>query len=405
MQVDLFNKYNPAIAYVMTLAVTQFYSYMPWSGNSWWNTFYFFVFSIFLLVFFRNRRKLTSHPFANSVNLLIIALIMSVIPAYIDFNQSIVDSGKAIIILGVGYMFYYYLHNTRITEDQLSKCITIIVVVYTLIEFVQFLGIIDPMFSYWSGKINEGGEFHERFGIVRYQVRGICFLMFALSLTADKVFNGNSKRIFYISLLLFVAAGIYLYGARKLYYMVVVIIAMSAIFSEKSHRKLNIMLLIISLVYIISNFYADFSQESSNLTEAQSTSSGDFIRLVSAEYFISSFSDSVLYPLFGSGIAWGGSPLHQELLKLADIGVYQADSGIIGYYSKTGLLGLISVLSIYYYLYKYWVLIDKKYKIYLLSSLVIVFFDFWAIIPEGVLCMCLCLYMCDINIKKNYYTR
>lgn len=260
--------------------------------------------------------------------------------------------------------------------------------------------IIQPAFSIRGKEIVEGGTLHERFGFVRYQVRGVGILMLTMVFYTDKFFNGE-KKIVCGAILLLIISGIYIYGARKLFYVVTAIVAAGAFFSNKTNRRRNITYVILALAFIIYNFYADYSLESADLTARQMDDGGDFIRIVSAQYFINSFSDSILYPILGSGIAWGGTPLHQELTKLAEIGFYQADSGIIGYYSKTGLLGVLSVLSIFYYLFKYRNQISLKYKTYLLSSLLIIVFDFWAIIPEGVVCMSLCLYLCDKSIETH----
>ena len=72
----------------------------------------------------------------------------------------------------------------------------------------------------------------------------------------------------------------------------------------------------------------------------------DFIRYLAAKYFIVDFSNSPLYPIFGTG--WGSLALGNKLEYCKHVlHFYISDVGIIGYYSTVGLVGVSAIIFTY----------------------------------------------------------
>ena len=81
--------------------------------------------------------------------------------------------------------------------------------------------------------------------------------------------------------------------------------------------------------------------------------------------------------------------------------MYQADVGIIGYYSKFGLLGVSAIVWYIYIFLRNWKFIDKWFKYFFIMKMFLIIFDFWAIWSVGMMAYAVFLYMLDQNIKKN----
>ena len=156
---------------------------------------------------------------------------------------------------------------------------------------------------------------------------------------------------------------------------------------------------VLLLFLLFINFYVDFYQMSIEQSEAQG-SGEDFIRYLAALFYLNDFSNSPLYPIFGTG--WGSSILEQKLEYCTQVlKFYRADIGILGYYSMVGMVGASAII---FYLYKFmrnWKYIDFGYKLFFIMKLLLIIFDFWMSWAIGIIAYGVFLYLLDNNIKIN----
>ena len=133
--------------------------------------------------------------------------------------------------------------------------------------------------------------------------------------------------------------------------------------------------------------------------EAQG-SGEDFIRYLAAMFYLNDFSDSVLYPIFGTG--WGSVSLNHRLEYCTGLlKFYRADIGLLGYYSEVGFVGVSAILFYIFKIIRNWKYIDLGYKMFFIMKLFLIIFDFWMMWAVGIMAYGTFLYLLDENIKKN----
>lgn len=391
---------------LVIICSTQAFSYIPLIRIPFWNTLVLLIDCILLFYLFFVKGSYGSKGingcklgvFKNSVLVIILSLILSVLPAYIEYHQSFQDSFKAISLLIVGYLFYFYLIKNSPSVASIEKILITFSLVYFFIELIQQFTYPSLLFSHRYVISDEIIEY--RFGIYRFAIKGIDIVELSLLLVFYKYCEGKGNNCLYLVLTILFVGAIYMHGARKLLYVTIFSISAILFISKSQYRKRRIFFFLILFFVVISNYYSLYVSESIDLLEKQ-TEGDDFIRWLSAEYFIASFSDSALYPFWGAGIPWATSRLGAIIHSLADIGFYQADSGIIGYFSMLGIVGVIAILKLYFVILKNWRHIDLPYKMFFLIKIVLLVFDFWGIIQEGIVAMCIFLYLVEKNIQKN----
>ena len=297
----------------------------------------------------------------------------------------------------------FYLRSLNVEGSLLTKIVTGICVIWVFLELFQQLTY--PPNLWFSGRylINDKFDVEQRLGLWRFYIWGVDFVMIAFSYWLYSIKDKSISISFVVKLLLAIifTIGLLCYGSRKHIYVTILILGLFG-FKGKGFNKYFIMLFIAYFLYVLYNyFYANLAE----LNEMANKSQGegeDFIRLIAAKYFLFDFSSSPLYPIFGCGLDFGESKLGHEIHHLADFyGIYQADVGIIGYYSKFGLLGVSAIVMYIVYFIKNWRYIDDWLKSFFIMKNVLIIFDFWAIWDVGMMAYAIFLYILGINIKKN----
>ena len=236
-------------------------------------------------------------------------------------------------------------------------------------------------------------------GLWRFYIWGIDFVMLAFAFYAGKAFS--SKQYSKVNMIYFIifTVGILCYCSRKHIVAVVVVIMYAILMIESKHKwKIRIICLVVMAILFYS-FYDDYLAMSAEAVDSQGAGE-DFIRYLAAKYFIVDFSNSPLYPIFGTG--WGSLALGNKLEYCKHVlHFYISDVGIIGYYSTVGLVGVSAII---FYIYKFirnWKYIDLGYKMFFIMKMILVVFDFWMCWAIGIIAYGTFLYLLDENIKEN----
>lgn len=337
----------------------------------------------------------------------IATIFLSIIPAIIDYNQSFYQTFIACVNLSYSLFLYFVLKQYKVEVNFLIKTITIICFVWVILELGQQFTY--PSFLF-SGRYVSHGAIEVRMGLYRFYIWGVDLVMLAFAYmlsslaSKNKTFNVSS---FIFAIIFF--AGLLCYGSRKHIFAVLFVFGLFAIKSRRSKIQwLMILVLVISVfVCLFSFFYEDFYQLNLRAEESQGTGE-DFIRYMAANYYLFDFSNSNLYPIFGAGLDVPGSILWKKLQYAQNIygdmiGYWQADVGIIGYYSKFGLLGVSAIFMYIGYFVKNWKYIDEWLKYFFIMKVLLIVFDFWAIWDVGMMAYSLFLYLLDSNINKNKF--
>lgn len=354
-----------------------------------------FVLSIIQLC----KSRKTNHSkdeFYSMVKWTVITIFISAIPAYVDFGQPIIVSLITCMSLSFGLLYYFLLKQWHFSETLIVKILTIICFIWVSLELIQQLTYPNILFSSTLAKL---GYVPERMGLYRVYIWGIDFVMILYSLYLGKIISKNRTHKDILLFLVFFI-GILCYCSRKHIFSCIAVFIYSFL-SVKGTKKILYSLIVLAvLAFLYSNFYQSFHDMSEAAQENQGEGE-DFVRFISAQYFLFNYSDSALFPIWGGGIPGGQGPLYKLMNDLADERIYQADVGIIGYYSMVGLLG---VSPIFFYIYKFvknWKYIDDWFKYFFLMKLFLIIFDFWAVWGVGMFAYAVFLYLLEKNIQKN----
>jgi len=333
----------------------------------------------------------------------IVTIFLCVIPAYVDYDQSVFQTSFQCMRLSYGLLMFYILKRSDVRPGYILLVMTLIGIVWVFLEIFQQ----GTYPAFWfSGRYLIYGYVAERMGLWRFYIWGIDFVMLVYAYWLGRFVSEekNANRTIAFVLMAVFMAGLLCYCSRKHIY-VTIFVAIYAILSAKGKGKYLYAFIILAILYFLyDNFYLSFKEMNEKAVSAQG-SGEDFIRYMAAEYFIKDFSDSPLYPILGAGMEVKGSLLYYQLERLKNIfgnlGFYQADVGIIGYYSKFGLVGVSAII---WYIYKFirnWKYIDNWLKYFFIMKMILIVFDFWAIWPVGMTAYAYFLYLLDKNITKN----
>ena len=366
---------------------------LDWSGWGSRQSFFIGLFLLVLCIVYRN--KIGQGEMTNVVNWTLISSSLSIIPAFFDWNATFRSFFYTFVTTYYGLFFYYLLRIWKVSPKDIMKIISVFCVIWVILEIGQQF----TYPNYWFlGRRNEWDIVENRMGLWRFYIWGIDFVMLVFAYYAGKFFEGDNAKKTILCALIF-AIGILCYCSRK---HIISLLAVCAwgIIKTKSKHKWKIRIVCVLLLFLLFiNFYVDFYQMSIEQSEAQG-SGEDFIRYLAALFYLNDFSNSPLYPIFGTG--WGSSILEQKLEYCTQVlKFYRADIGILGYYSMVGMVGASAII---FYLYKFmrnWKYIDFGYKLFFIMKLLLIIFDFWMSWAIGIIAYGFFLYLLDNNIKIN----
>ena len=354
-----------------------------------------FVLSIIQLC----KSRKTNHSkdeFYSMVKWTVITIFISAIPAYVDFGQPIIVSLITCMSLSFGLLYYFLLKQWHFSETLIVKILTIICFIWVSLELIQQLTYPNILFSSTLAKL---GYVPERMGLYRVYIWGIDFVMIIYSLYLGKIISKNRTHKDILLFLVFFI-GILCYCSRKHIFSCIAVFIYSFLSVKGTKKVLYSLIVLAVLAFLYNNFYSSFLEMSEAAQENQGKGD-DFVRYISAQYFLFEYSPSALYPLLGGGIPGGQGPLYDLMNNLADKRIYQADVGIIGYYSMVGLLGVFPILLYIYKFVKNWKYIDGWFRYFFIMKLLLVIFDFWAVWGVGMFAYAVFLYLLEKNIQKN----
>lgn len=385
---------------VSILISIDFWSFLYWPNITFFSAFLFVVYIGFLCITIKNYKD---NFLDRTVKWTIITVLLSIIPAMVDYGQDFYHTFRQCLNLIYGLFLYFVLKRTNFAVKSIFNIITIICIIWVFIEISQQF----TYPSFWfSGRYLLFDDIEERMGLWRFYIWGVDFVMIAYAywLSSISIEKGMRKAKSILLMLIFLI-GLLCYCSRKHIYTVLFILIIYGLSRKGKQKYIALSILFLFFVILIVNFYSDWHDMNAEKDVSQGEGE-DFIRVLEAVYFITDFSDSPLYPIFGAGMEVEGSKLYKTIDYLSNMlgdmkGYYQADVGIIGYYSKFGLLGVSAILFYIGYFIKNWKYIDEWLKYFFIMKIILILFDFWAIWDVGIMAYSIFLYILDCNIRKN----
>ena len=393
-----YNRMNSLQALV--IYITLFIAFCGFSSiqldiGGWLSRESFYIGSFIFVLCLAFKKRFVKGEMTDVVIWTLLSASLSIIPAFFDWNARMPSFIYGFITTYYGFFFYYLLRMWKLSPNEILRIVCIFCIIWVIIEIGQQF----TYPQYWFlGRRNDSDYIEERMGLWRFYIWGIDFVMLAFSYYAGKYFDGTKAKNKVIYTIVF-ATGILCYCSRK---HIIALLAVCAygIFKSKSRHKWTIRFIsIVLLGLLFFNFYEDFSEMNANVIENQGEGE-EFIRYLAALFYINDFSDSILYPIFGTG--WGSQILYDRLEYCTDVlGFYRADIGILGYYSTVGLVGVSAILYYIFKVVKNWKYIDLSYRMFFIMKLILIIFDFWMMWAIGIIAYGTFLYLLEENIKHN----
>lgn len=384
----------------LVIYITLFIAFCGFSSihlniNGWSSRESFYIGSFLLLLCLALRKEFCKGEMSSVVNWTLLSASLSIIPAFFDWNARIESFIYGFITTYYGFLFYYLLRIWKLSPNEIMRIVCFFCIIWVIIEIGQQF----TYPQYWFlGSRNDTGFIQNRMGLWRFYIWGVDFVMIAFSYYAGKLFDGTvaNKKLIYTILF---AVGIFCYCSRKHIIAILAVCAYGILKTNSKHKWSIRFLSILLLALLFINFYADFSEMNADAIEKQGEGE-DFIRYLAALFYINDFSDSVLYPIFGTG--WGSDILENRLEYCTDVlRFFRADIGILGYYSTVGLVGVSAILYYIFKVVKNWKYIDLSYRMFFIMKLILIIFDFWMMWAIGIIAYGTFLYLLEENIKHN----
>ena len=334
--------------------------------------------------------------FRYPIMLLLLGIIINIIAANINHNQSIRDT-----FLTSTYfyfiLFYFYLHDSQITHRALENIVIVFAAIYSIFYLIQMAVYPNQIFD-TSMLVNRG--------TIRLRIQGNGFLMLAYFLLLNRYLVNYKIQDLLVAFGFFII--LLIGGFRTL--TIVSLVLSGHMYLKLSRGSINInsyILLVLFFAFII--FLFEFEKTSNIIDEMYKAArheiqAGDKnIRMIEADYFFRKFPVNKSVYFFGSGLPGSTSTYSQYMNYLArNYGLFWVDLGYFGFYIIVGLIALIGLL--WYTIKAIFAKLDtdKLYLNYYFTFLFLVSFSTMEIFRPGIFIVeAIGLYLIDKNIANK----
>lgn len=328
-----------------------------------------------------------------------IGIFLSVIPASVDYNQSLVRTLALTVRPAYVFLLYFVLRKLNIGNRFLLRLIIGVSLIWVALELGQQF----TYPQYWfAGRGKLDGNIEERMGLYRYYIWGVDFVMLAFAYVMDKALSKKHSIVDTVSFLA-LFAGLMCYCSRKHIYATLLALAISLFWSNKKKNKALKFVIVAVCVVVVSSYINDFMEMNREANAAQGEGD-DFVRWLALGYYLTEFSNSVLFPIFGTGLPdTAANSLLASKIDFCEniLRFYRSDIGVFGYYATYGLAGVSAVVWYIIRFVQHWRLIDTWLKVFFIMKLLLIVFDFWGMWTVGNMAFVCFVYLLEMNIQKN----
>lgn len=287
---------------------------------------------------FSRRKKINWSKIDKSVMAFSVIILISIIIAYLVWNQTIYDSFKGYSSFYTVALYFIFVVN-KIPETVLINIMKTIFFITLLVFLIDIITITDPPFS-WKIMERRGGLTIIFFGQGFTVLGGLYYL--------NKFFT--QKKFFFL-LIYFLVCFLLIYYTRLRVYSAGIIcsgVYMLILFSKKIITKIFIIISVLLFAGIVIN--SDLiNEEIKDTSIEQSENINDDVRFLAQGYYYTTFQKSFLTYVFGNGIPSGKSELTVKTEKAKDnFNFYISDLGISGVFVYFGLLG--ALIWVYFFI-------------------------------------------------------
>lgn len=296
---------------------------------------------IYSLFFFSQKRT----GFVFPVQLMTLAILISILVAYLNWDQPITDTLVRTVPFWL-YPFFFYLLSIRFSIPLLEKIIVGFGILYVLLYIFQFM---NPTTVYFGFPFdNPLGEYDERRGIIRIIFPGAGIFYLAAFICICKLTSTPNNRL---TNLMFTIGGMAI-PILQVVRQIIVFNSIIYIFHFGTNlsiiKKIVLSIAFIGLGYYILSLNLPIFQSIAEITKNDKNEGDKNIRVVTGTYYLLNFSDNIITKLLGNGVPHYKSSYGIQTIKSEQRGMWLEDVGLIGLYSQFGILAILAWLIIWY---------------------------------------------------------
>jgi hypothetical protein len=317
---------------------SSFFYYPVWIPVSFLYYIFYAVFFITFLLIIINFGKYRSNVFTTPVLMLIIAMFISAFSATLFWSQSLRDSFIA-IFTNLSYIIFFLLIIFKLRVRDIQNIIFFLGAFYIIIFSITYISY--PIITFGPEYSDLGSDR----GFQRILLPGVSYLFVLSFYSLNQYFN--KRNLGWLIVYFITIISIIMTLTRTM-------IMLSFIFStwyilRKSNYfyKIFAVLFIGSFVYLITKM--NFSQILFEQTLLHIDNLNDYIRVRAADFYIHDFSPNIFAKIFGNGQPLGGSgyAFYVRTIEITQ-GYYMGDVGIVGLYTKFGILAVLAFIILIY---------------------------------------------------------
>lgn len=304
------------------------------------------------------------------------------------FADTFIVSSYALVFLS-----YPLLYVLKIDDRDLVKMMIVIGVLWTAVMIIQQF----TYPTYWfGGNVEDGVEVSQRNGIYRFSIFGTTYGLLSLFYGFQNFLETNKQK--YLLLVFIGIVGVYLTCTRQIMAASLGCVFVGLYLSRKIKLGAFIAVAISGiLIYLYADLlFSEYIEMTEEIDE-------EYIRFISYRFYGIDYNKNHPLAVFiGNGLYREGSAYGSEMMQYREeLGLYQSDIGLVGEYSLHGIFAVITILSIFWYVFK-----NRKYiDLYLLLFMLYSFLTSIMLMPFRcsltTFSTIVALYMIDCSIARN----
>lgn len=319
----------------------------------------------------------------------ILCMIVSSVMAKVYWKQAFSSSLKAYSFFYI-YFLYFILLVFNISKDRIERVLVLFFSISLLIFIIDYITFPNPLFS-WRNEERRSGITIFFFG------QGFTFLGAFYFLS--KYFC--ERKLYQLFLFVFSFICLFFLTQSRLILIGLVLGFFLILLSSNFRKKYLIGLIVLVCGFILYTTATVFNGiKDASKDEAQYYKEN--IRLQAQNYFLTELQAGTPTILFGNGIPAVNSKLGTETDTANTLGYWAADIGLTGIYSYFGIVGVISLLIIFFAVFRLKNTKDSAYlKAYCLVLLTTAFTGFSLFDPGYMPATILVFYLARIEVISN----
>lgn len=340
------------------------------------------------LHFFSKKKQKAARIFEQGIIIIIISVFLSIVGAYVFYKQNVFIS----LQVSRG-MYYYLLYFVLFSLSLKIKDVEKVILIAAFLYCIAYLGNLVLPDLFFSKIVYDRSRF-----LTRVYLPGSLINVFAYFYSLMKLIEYKEQKYLFFILLSFTI--MVLTGSRMVFMLVMLVTVFVFLREFKFSRIIQFGIIAAAILIVIlsfsQSFDAMFSLARNDISQQQGGGTLD-IRLEAVSFFYPFFFPDNWHLLLGNGFASTHSSYGQliDYFKLK-MNLYQSDIGILGDFTKMGLVYLFGVFLLYKNVFTTKLPNNAKYIKYFFFYVVLSFITLSHFgYPDGIVTLCLSFYLTE----------